>query len=240
MIRIDQLAVERGLFTSRKRAQDHIKEHGISIGEEVVTKPGHKLAPETVLELTTEPMKWVSRGALKLLHALDNWDLPVEGANMLDVGSSTGGWTEVLLDRGAKKVISVDTGSDQLHPKLRKDPRIKLHERRDIRTIKGLAKSDGFVADVSFISLRLVIPAALHRCKKGGWAVVLVKPQFEVGPASVGKNGIVRDEVVREGAVAAIRSVAEGLGCKVMGELESPVTGGDGNVEYLLWLALPA
>lgn len=239
MIRIDQLAVDKGLFSSRTRAQDYIKEHGISIGFELVRKPGRKLPLDTELMLTTEPMKWVSRGALKLDYALENWDIPVKGTTVMDVGSSTGGWTEVLLENGAEKVVSIDTGSDQMHARLREDARVSLHEQSDIRNIEGLPLSEGFVADVSFISLKLILLSAIQRCKPGGWAVVLVKPQFEVGPDRVGKNGIVREEFVRRGAVKSIKMFAEALGCEVKAELDSPVTGGDGNKEYLLWLALP-
>jgi 23S rRNA (cytidine1920-2'-O)/16S rRNA (cytidine1409-2'-O)-methyltransferase len=180
---------------------------------------------------------WVGRGALKLVHALDLWSVPVAGKIVLDVGASTGGFAEVCLDRGAGRVYAVDVGRGQLHPKVAADPRVVSLEATDARALTAdliPQAPDLIVADVSFISLSKALPAALALAAPGARLVALVKPQFEVGPERVGKGGIVTDPQAQDGALAGVMGFLEGAGWSVEGHAESPVTGGDGNREFLV------
>jgi 23S rRNA (cytidine1920-2'-O)/16S rRNA (cytidine1409-2'-O)-methyltransferase len=202
-------------------------------------RPAQPALPGAAVAIVTDPLPWVGRGALKLLHALDRFGLSPAGAHALDVGASTGGFTEVLLARGAAHVHALDVGRDQMHPRLRADPRVTVHEGVNARAIPaGLVPPvDWITADVSFCSLTLALP--LDRAKPGATLVALVKPQFEAGPAAVGKGGIVRDPAARAAAVARVRDWLAAKGWTVTGETASPVAGGDGNVEHLLAARAP-
>ena len=180
---------------------------------------------------------YVSRGGVKLAAALDHFALSPEGRVCLDLGASTGGFTQVLLERGATHVYAVDVGHDQLHAKLRSDPRVSALDglnARDLTVAKVPQAPQAITADVSFISLKLALPPALHLAAKDAWAVMLVKPQFEVGPRGVAKGGIVRDASAREAAVAEVTGWMKAQGWQMIGTMDSPITGGEGNREYLL------
>lgn len=181
---------------------------------------------------------WVGRGALKLIHALDLWPIAVEGRVVLDVGASTGGFTEVCLARRARRVFAVDVGRGQLHPSLGSDPRVDGLEATDARDLTAdlIPEAPGLVvSDVSFIGLAKALPAALALAAEGADLVALVKPQFEVGPARVGKGGLVKDEVARIEALERVKEFLEAAGWTVQGTAPSPIEGGDGNREYLVW-----
>ncbi|HVV52831.1 MAG TPA: TlyA family RNA methyltransferase [Polyangia bacterium] len=181
---------------------------------------------------------WVGRGALKLDHALGLWPVAVAGRTVLDVGASTGGFAEVCLARGAARVFAVDVGRDQLHPRLRADPRVVSLEGTDARRLDRTLVPDAVdlvVCDASFISLAKVLPAALDLAREGADLVALVKPQFEAGPDAVGKGGLVRDPVVREATLRAVQDFLQAAGWPVQATAESPIRGGDGNAEFLLW-----
>lgn len=223
---------------SRSRAGDLVRRGLVRVDGEVVTKPGAMVGSDARIEIAGDAARWVSRGAEKLVAGLATFGFEIMGRTALDVGASTGGFTEVLLAKGAAKVIAVDVGEGQLHPRLREDPRIVSLERTDARAITpallgGLVGA--IVADVSFISLEKALPAALGCAAPGAWLVALVKPQFEVGRGAIGKGGIVRDAAARESAVARIAAWLEGMpGWCVVGAVASPITGGDGNAEVLI------
>jgi 23S rRNA (cytidine1920-2'-O)/16S rRNA (cytidine1409-2'-O)-methyltransferase len=237
--RADKLVVEAGLAESRQKAQALIIAGQIVAGEHAVQKPGELIAVDAVLRRKGEPLAYVSRGGLKLAHALDHFAIDVRELDALDVGASTGGFTDVLLQRGARRVCAVDVGTNQLAWKLRQDPRVISMERVNARTLTaamlpffaGIA-----VCDVSFISLTLVLPAIVACVAKDAPIVTLVKPQFEVGRDGVEKGGVVRDEALRRGAVDKCAQAARSLDCAVIGDIPSPITGPAGNVEYLLAL----
>ncbi|MCC0058730.1 MAG: TlyA family RNA methyltransferase [Hyphomicrobiaceae bacterium] len=235
--RIDQRLVEEGLAPSRARAADLVRRGCVLIGGEPALKPGATIADDVVLALAPGTDAHVSRGALKLAAALEAFEFSPEGRVALDVGASTGGFTEILLARGAARVYAVDVGRDQLHESLRADPRIVSLEGTDARTIDAALVPEpvsAIVADVSFISLTQALPAALTRAAPDAWLAVLVKPQFEAGREAVGKGGLVRDEADRQRAIARVRGFLQGLGWGVVGVIQSPITGGSGNVEYLI------
>jgi 23S rRNA (cytidine1920-2'-O)/16S rRNA (cytidine1409-2'-O)-methyltransferase len=180
---------------------------------------------------------YVSRGGVKLAAALDHFALSPEGRVCLDLGASTGGFTQVLLERGATHVYAVDVGHDQLHAKVRSDPRVTALDglnARDLTAARVPQTPQAITADVSFISLKLALPPALHLAAKDAWAVLLVKPQFEVGPRGVSKGGIVRDAAAREAAVAEVTGWMKAQGWQMLGSMDSPIAGGEGNLEYLL------
>ena len=233
-VRADQLLVARGLVASRARAQVEIAAGHVTSAGVAVEKPSALLNDDAPLVLT-DAMPWVSRGAPKLIQALDHFAIDVTGAVAMDIGASTGGFTEVLLARGAARVFAVDVGHGQLHRTLAGDPRVVSLEGRDIRvlTANDVPQVDVVTIDVSFIGLQKVLEPALAFLKSGGTLVALVKPQFEVGPDHVGKGGIVRDVAARQ---TAIERVAAWVGerCDLLGVIESPITGGDGNEEALL------
>jgi len=240
--RIDLLLVERGLATSRTQAQALVLAGAVVAGDQRVEKPGQLVDPEAPLRLKQDaaPQKYVSRGALKLLEALERFPVDPSGKRCADLGASTGGFTDLLLQRGAIQVFAVDVGYGQLHPRLRADPRVVVRERENARHLLAGAFGepvDLVVADLSFISLKLVLPAVRAVLRPGGQAVLLVKPQFEVGKGEVGKGGVVRDEGKRRAALAAIEEAARGLGFEVLGHAESPIEGPAGNREWLLVLA---
>jgi 23S rRNA (cytidine1920-2'-O)/16S rRNA (cytidine1409-2'-O)-methyltransferase len=234
--RADLLLVERGLVPSRAQAQAAIAAGGVRADGVPVTRPAQMLALDVALE--AEPAHpWVSRGGVKLAAALDAFAIDPAGLLCLDIGASTGGFTQVLLARGAVRVIAVDVGRDQLSAALRGDPRIDLREGFDARALTADsigAPPDLVTADVSFISLTKVLPTVLPLAAAGARLVALVKPQFEVGRERIGKGGIVRDSADREAALRAVVAAVEALGWHVLGTMPSPIAGGDGNVEFLL------
>lgn len=234
-MRIDRLLVERGLFESRARAQAAVLAGLVRADGVVVAKPSAEVRADARIE-AEDVHDFVSRGALKLEAGLDAFAIDPAGLLALDVGASTGGFTEVLLRRGARRVLAVDVGRGQFHPRLAADPRVALMEGTDIRRIDaaGLeAAVDLVVADVSFISLSLVLPAALALAAPHARLVALVKPQFEAGRAAAGK-GVVRDPAVHAAVCARVCADVEGLGWRVLGVVPSPIEGGDGNREFLL------
>jgi 23S rRNA (cytidine1920-2'-O)/16S rRNA (cytidine1409-2'-O)-methyltransferase len=233
-VRADVLVHQRGLAESRARAQALILAGNVIAGDHRVEKPGQLLDEAVELRLK-EQLRYVSRGGLKLEKALDHFELPVEGRVCVDLGASTGGFTDVLLQRGAARVHAVDVGYGQLHPRLRSDPRVVVHERVNAREIMLPEPCGAGVADLSFISLRLVLPALVAALPpKGAWACVLVKPQFEAGRAEVGKGGVVRDLDVHARVVAEIEQELRKLGFELRGSTESPIRGPAGNREYLV------
>ncbi len=237
-VRADQLLTERGLAPSRSRAQSLLLAGRVFSGEKRIDKPGQILAADAPLALRGEDHPWVSRGGLKLAHALAHFGLDATGRVCLDVGASTGGFTDVLLAHGAARVHAVDVGSGQLAWKLRTDARVVVHERTNARhlTREAIGESVGvLVCDASFIGLATLLPAPLALCAPGAWAVALIKPQFEAGRALVGKHGVVRDPAVHEAVCARVRAWWEALpGWRVLGITESPITGPEGNREFLI------
>lgn len=203
-----------------------------------IAKPSEKVAEDAVIEAEAAH-RWVGRGALKLERALDLWPVAVEGRVVLDVGASTGGFTEVCLDRGAARVFAVDVGTGQLHPTVAADPRVVNLEKTDARDLTPAIITEApslIVCDASFISLLKVLPVALELAASGADLITLVKPQFEAeGPKAVGKKGVVKDPEAHAAAVARVRDWLEAGGWRVREVADSPITGGDGNVEFLLW-----
>jgi 23S rRNA (cytidine1920-2'-O)/16S rRNA (cytidine1409-2'-O)-methyltransferase len=238
--RADKRVVDAGLADSRSRAQALILAGNVVIGDHAVAKPGDLVDADAPVRLKGEPMPYVSRGGLKLVHALDHFALDVRGLRALDVGASTGGFTDVLLQRGAVAVVALDVGTNQLAHKLRSDPRVTSIEQTNARSLDPATlpfAPDIVVCDVSFISLTLVLPTLVAAAGPGGKPIVaLVKPQFEVGKGEVGKGGVVREPEKRQAAVDKCIAAARALGCDVVGVVESPITGPAGNVEYLLLL----
>jgi 23S rRNA (cytidine1920-2'-O)/16S rRNA (cytidine1409-2'-O)-methyltransferase len=242
--RIDVLLVERGLAESRTKAQALVMAGAVVVGEARVDKPGALVDAKAPIRLKEDaaPQRYVSRGALKLERALEAFPVDPRGRICADLGASTGGFTDVLLQRGAAKVYAVDVGYGQLHPRLRGDPRVVVRERENARTLTASSlgeRVDLAVGDLSFISLRLVLPAVKAILRPGGEAVLLVKPQFEVGRGEVGKGGVVREDSKRRAALEGVKAAARGLGFEVLGEAESPIEGPAGNREWLLGLRLP-
>jgi 23S rRNA (cytidine1920-2'-O)/16S rRNA (cytidine1409-2'-O)-methyltransferase len=237
--RADQLLVEQGLAESRTKAQALILAGLVSCNGRRVDKPGEQLAADAALALKERDHPWVSRGGVKLVHALDHFRIIVEGQVALDIGASTGGFTEVLLSRGARRVYAVDVGHGQLAWELRQDPRVVVHERMNARHLTRAdipEPVDMITCDASFIGLSTVLPAPLALAAEHAQLVALVKPQFEAGPAQVGKGGVVRDpEVHREVCERAAAWVAAQPGWSVVGNVESPILGPEGNREFLLY-----
>ena len=236
--RLDVLLVERGLVDTRARAKAVIMAGTVYVAGERVDKAGALVKDDAEIVLKGETLKYVSRGGLKLEAALDAFGVDVSGKAAVDVGSSTGGFTDCLLQRGAAKVYAIDAGRGQLDWKLRNDPRVVSMEKFNARYLKpediGGEPVGVAVIDVSFISLTKIIPPAAGVLAPGGILIALIKPQFEVGKGEVGKGGIVRDEAKRGEVVDKITTFVSGLGMNVKGVVESPITGADGNVEYLI------
>ncbi|MDF1565405.1 MAG: TlyA family RNA methyltransferase [Deltaproteobacteria bacterium] len=238
-VRIDRLLVERGLCPSRARAQARIMAGEVIVNGHRVEKAGTEVPEDAELRLKGEDLPFVSRGGLKLQGALEAFGFDPTGLRCIDLGASTGGFTDCLLQAGAASVVAVDVGYGQLAAKLRADPRVEVHERTNARLLKAgdLGEpADLVVVDCSFISLELLLPVAALLLKPAGSCLPLVKPQFEVGREAVGKGGVVRDEAARRAALARVRAFAESQGFAVRGEIVSPLKGPKGNVEYLLWL----
>jgi len=237
-VRADQLLVERGLVESRTRAQALILAGLVFSRESRVAKAGDLLAHDASLALRGQDHPWVSRGGLKLAHALAHFGLSAAGRRCLDIGASTGGFTDVLLSDGAAHVHAVDVGHGQLAWKLRQDARVTVHERVNARTLDRSIIGEpvtALVCDASFIGLRTVLPAGLGLCEAGAWAVALIKPQFEAGRGAVGSKGVVRDPAVHARVCETVRGWWEDLdGWRVMGVEPSPITGPEGNREFLI------
>jgi 23S rRNA (cytidine1920-2'-O)/16S rRNA (cytidine1409-2'-O)-methyltransferase len=235
--RADLVLVQHGYAKSRTEAQSAIRSGYVRVNGETLKKPAQILPADAAIEYV-KPHPFVSRGALKLIAALDRFQLSPEGLVCLDVGASTGGFTEVLLERGAKRVYAIDVGHGQLAPKLRNDPRVVAEDgvnARDLSAKHVPEHPQAIVVDVSFIGLKLALPPSLALAANGAWLVALVKPQFEVGKFAIGKGGIVKDEMARETALEEVtRWIGGQGGWTVLGRIESPVVGGDGNREFLL------
>ncbi|HEY7670062.1 MAG TPA: TlyA family RNA methyltransferase [Hyphomicrobium sp.] len=236
--RLDVVLVERGLVPSRSRARDLIKYGKVLVDRQVCTKAGAEVGAQQMLTLEPASVGGVSRGGAKLAAALDAFGFKPKGRIALDVGASTGGFTEVLLERGAAKVYAVDVGHGQLHTRLKADPRVVSMEECDARSLTRELIPEpvgAIVADVSFISLAKALPAPLELAAPGAWLVALVKPQFEAGRARIGKRGIVRDERARQAAVEEVRAwLAAQENWRVVGIVPSPIRGGSGNEEFLM------
>lgn len=236
--RLDQLLLDRGLVESRAKAQALVLAGKVFSGERRLDKPGTPVAEDIALEVRGQDHPWVSRGGVKLAHALEHFGLSPKGLVCLDVGASTGGFTDVLLTKGAERVHAVDVGHGQLAWKLRSDPRVVVHERTNARflTAEQIGEPIGaLVCDASFIGLATLLPAPLALCGDGAWAVALIKPQFEVGPGAVGKGGVVREAAQHRAVVARIDAWFSSLpGWTVLGTTESPITGPEGNREFLI------
>lgn len=236
--RVDQLLVERGLVESRSRAQALVMAGLVLSGGKRVDKPGQQMAEDAPLELKGQDHPWVSRGGLKLVEALDRFDIDPTGKIAVDVGASTGGFTDVLLTRGATKVYAVDVGHGQLAWKLRSDERVVVLERTNARylTAEHLPESvDMVVCDASFIGLETVLPTAMGFARPGAYLVALIKPQFEVGKGRVGKGGVVREPELHTEVCERIQEwLSARPGWQVIGLCESPITGPEGNKEFLI------
>src|SRR5437764_2848710 len=236
-VRADQLLVSRGLAESRTRAQALIMAGAVFSGEKKLSKAGDMLAEDAALEVRGKDHPWVSRGGIKLEHGLTHFGFDVAGAVALDIGSSTGGFTDVLLSRGAAKVYAVDVGTNQLAWKLRQDPRVVVHEQTNARNLDANTVSepiDIVVCDASFIGLAKVLEAPLKLAKPPAKLVALIKPQFEAGREEVGKGGVVRDPAVHERVCDKAKAWVQSQGWTVLGITPSPITGPEGNVEFLL------
>ncbi len=236
-LRADVLLVERGLFDSRAKARAAIEAGLVAAAGRAVAKASELLDADVALEARAAH-PWVGRGGVKLAHALERWPIAVDGKVVLDIGASTGGFTEVCLQAGARLVYAVDVGRGQLHPRVAADPRVVSLEAIDVRRLSpDLAPQtpELLVCDVSFISLAKALPAALALAAPGADLVALVKPQFEVGPGDVGKGGVVRDEAARKRALDEVERFLADAGWRLNDRTDSPILGGDGNVEYLVW-----
>ncbi len=237
-VRLDSLLVTRGLVESRARARAAIEAGGVTVDGEPAKSASQAVEARAVLT-AVEAHRWVGRGAIKLDHALTLWPITVEGRVALDVGASTGGFTEVCLERGATKVFAVDVGSGQMHERIASDPRVVNLEQTDARNLDDdlILEAPGLVVcDASFIGLAKVLPAALDLAEQGADLVALVKPQFEAaGPSGIGKKGLVKDPEAHAAAVSGVSDWLVGQGWTVKATTESPITGGDGNIEFLLW-----
>lgn len=236
-VRVDQLLVDRGLAESRTRAQALVLAGLVYCGETKIAKPGHAIRADAPLEVRGRDHPWVSRGGIKLAHALDHFGLDPAGATAMDIGSSTGGFTDVLLSRGAKRVFAVDSGTNQLAWKLRQDPRVTVLEQTSARLLTDThidAPCGWVVCDASFIALAKVLEVPLRLAAPQCQLVALIKPQFEVGRGEVGKGGVVRDKTLHERVCGEVCDWLQGEGWTIQGVVESPIKGPEGNVEFLV------
>ncbi|WP_430447053.1 TlyA family RNA methyltransferase [Sphingorhabdus contaminans] len=237
-IRLDQLIVDRNLAESKTRAQALVMAGHVFIGDVKAQKPGQQVAEDAPVQVKGSDHPWVSRGGIKLAHALDEFDIDVSGKVAMDVGSSTGGFTDVLLTNGAARVYAVDSGTNQLAWKLRQDKRIIVHEQTSARILTQdhiPEPVDIIVCDASFISLAKVLETPLTFARTGAELVALIKPQFEAGRDEVGKGGVVRDEAVHSRVCAEVKMWLVEKNWTVHGLTTSPITGPQGNVEFLIW-----
>lgn len=237
--RLDKLLFERGLVTSRTRGEELIKNGDVLVNGIAIDKPGKKIPVGSDITLLNEELSWVSRGALKLLKALDHWNIDVNGLHFMDIGASTGGFTEVLLSRGAKHVTCIDVGHGQLHPRIAENPNVTSFEKthvRELTTHHFPEPVDGAVIDVSFISLEKVFPFIQAYLKPGAVVVALVKPQFELERKELNKHGVVRSSLSYPKVLDQVSGYATDSHFAVKEIIDSPIFGGDGNKEFLLFL----
>lgn len=234
--RLDVALVARGAAPSRAKARALIEAGVVEVNGQRATKPSLPVGPEDDLSVTHDPNPYVSRAALKLVAALDHFAPDLTGKTALDLGASTGGFTQVLLERGAAHVVAVDVGRDQLAPPLQGHPRVTSHEGVNARALTSLELPPYHIitADLSFISLHLALPPALERAPEGAWLLALIKPQFEVGRALIGKGGVVKDRAAQEQACKGVSAFVTDAGWRVMDIIDSPITGMDGNREFLM------
>ncbi|NRA11886.1 MAG: TlyA family RNA methyltransferase [Crocinitomicaceae bacterium] len=237
--RLDKLLIQRKLVTTRTRAEKIIKEVGVKVDGKLITKAGKRFSVDCTIQMVEEEIPWVSRGALKLIEALEKWTPSIKGKTLMDVGASTGGFTQVLLDKGAEKVFCVDADKDQLHEKVKNDPKTVDLEKTHVRELSPKLitdKIDGCVIDVSFISLEKILPFIHSFIKDGGWVVALVKPQFEVDKNNVGKGGVVKDTKLFKDVIENVKKWAEMNTLLYQEHISSPILGEDGNREFLMYL----
>lgn len=240
-VRADQLLVDRGLAESRARAQALILAGLVFLGDRKIDKAGQQVAQDADLDVKGRDHPWVSRGGIKLAHAIDHFALDVTGMTAMDVGSSTGGFTDVLLTKGAARVYAVDSGTNQLAWKLRSDPRVIVHEQTSARILTAAhipEAVDIIVCDASFISLAKVLERPISFARSGAHLVALIKPQFEAGREEVGKGGVVRDPAIHARVCEEVSAWLTGQGWTVVGVTASPITGPQGNIEFLIYASL--
>lgn len=237
LVRIDQLLVERGLAASRHKAQAMVLAAEVLVDEQKIDKPGRRVSPDAAVRLLGRKLPYVGRGGLKLAAALDRFHIDPAGRVCLDVGASTGGFTDCLLQRGAAKVYAVDVGQNQLDWKLRNDPRVVSLEKVNARRLSAeeIPEPCGFFCcDVSFISVTLILPVIGALLTPEAEAVVLCKPQFEVGKGEVGKGGVVRDPILHQAAADKVSDAVQAMGFQKVERMESPILGAEGNLEFLI------
>ncbi|MBP6460758.1 MAG: TlyA family RNA methyltransferase [Crocinitomicaceae bacterium] len=237
--RLDKILVNRGLISTRVRAEKMIEETGVKVNGKLITKPGKKFMSDVAIELIEEEIPWVSRGALKLIKALDHWNIDVTNKIAIDLGASTGGFTEVLLSKGIQKVFSVDVGTDQLHARIKENEKVIDLQKTHVRELTNHLITDVVdivVIDVSFISLEKVFPFLHPFLSNDATIVALVKPQFEVGKENISKGGIVKNQKLYPQVIENIKNYALRSNLTYQDHIESPLLGGDGNREFLMWL----
>lgn len=234
--RIDKILLERGLVSTRVRAEEIIKNYGVKVNGKLFSKPGKKVPTDAKIELLADEIPWVSRAAFKLIAALDHWKIEVKDKVYIDLGASTGGFTEVLLSRDLSRCYCVDVGQKQLHDKIKNDPKVinleKTHA-RDLTEKLIPEQVDGLVVDVSFISLEKVLPFTIPFLKEKATVILLIKPQFELGPGSLNKAGVVKDTSQYPALLESIKQMAQRNQLQWKGYIDSPILGGDGNAEFL-------
>ena len=237
--RLDKILIQRKLVSTRTRAEKIIKEVGVKVDGKLITKSGKKVSVDCIIEMVEEEIPWVSRGALKLIEGLNEWNPKIEKGIFMDIGASTGGFTQVLLDRKAVKVYCVDVGTAQLHEKIKSDTKTVNLEKTHVRELTPKLIQDpidGCVIDVSFISLEKILPFIHSFLKESGWVVALVKPQFEVGKNNVGKGGIVKDTKLFKEVIENVKKWGRLNNLSYQDHISSPILGGDGNREFLMYL----
>ena len=237
--RLDKILIQRKLVSTRTRAEQIIRETGVKVNGKLVTKTGKKFPLDCEVEMIAEEIPWVSRGAFKLIDGIKEWKPKIKGAVMLDIGASTGGFTQVLLNNDASKVYCVDVGSKQLHAKIEEDSRTVNLEKTHVRELTSRLipeLADGCVIDVSFISLEKIFPFVHAFLKEGAWMIALVKPQFEVGKKNIGKGGVVKDKKLYPEVIERIKQSASRNQLTCNAVIDSPILGGDGNREFLMYL----
>ncbi len=234
--RLDKLVLETGAFSSRTRAIESIENGGVKVDGKFILKPGKKIDKESKIEIVLGESKWVSRGAHKLIHALDYWNINVSDKKAIDIGASTGGFTQVLLERKINKVYCIDVGQDQLKSQIKNDPRVINYEKTHVKKISQLNIDNDtsiIVIDVSFISLKKVIPFIKHIKKSE--VIFLIKPQFEVGPENINKHGVVKDQSLYKKVIMEIKHLIINNNYSWEGVIESPIKGANGNIEFLAY-----